>query len=212
MTRARWMVAVIGCLLAIVLAGCGEPAPPHGHVGTFDVRANMMINSCGPQSVSIAAHLQYEARLGYDRGVATWELTQSRVSATGLWTEVPPSFRFTHESYSTLRAADSRYGLAACVMRRYDLIEGTLSGALRDLSLQPLDAAISEAGLDATAMDGGDLATGSDGGTTTFGATETIAYGVAEGADCRDFIGVGSGQFLTLPCQITYAMDGTMVR
>jgi hypothetical protein len=49
-----------------------------------------------------------------------------------------------------------------------------------------------------------------DAGPATIAATETIVYGPAANADCRDSIGVGQGQFLTLPCQITYAMSGVM--
>jgi hypothetical protein len=181
-------------------------------MGTFEVHALMMTNTCGPQAVSIPAALQYQARLGYNRGVASWELPQSRISATGSWTDVPPSFRFTNDTYRTVREAVPVYGLAACVMHRFDVIEGTLSGSLHDLAAEA-------AALDANPMDGLDATeqlvpddAGTDAGPASIAATETIAYGPSAGSDCRDAIGVGQGQFLTLPCQITYAMNGVMTQ
>lgn len=166
----------------------------------------MVQNTCGPQALSAAAHMTFQARLAYDRAVATWSLPASGASATGTWLDAPPTFRISTGSYLTLREALRSYGIAACVLYRFDQLEGTVSGALPDISsMAALDGS---ATLDA--LDGTVALELPDAGTTTFGATEGIVYGVADGADCRDKIGAAPGQFVTLPCQITYAMTGTM--
>ncbi len=193
-------------VLALATSACDSMTPaPHGHAATFGVDATLMQNTCGPQALTVASHMSFQARLAYDRAQATWSLVASGASASGEWIDAPPSFRISTSSYTMLRAADRRYGVAACVLYRFDQLEGNVSGLLPDLSV----AAALDGSSVLDALDGTAALEPTDAGPTTFSATESIVYGVADGADCRDKIGAAPGQFIALPCQITYAMIGT---
>jgi hypothetical protein len=199
MRAIRW-VGALG--VVSLVAGC-DPTPRQGHSGTFDVQATMMTNTCGSQ-VSGSSHLSFQAQLAYNNtGASTWTLPQTGASASGTWTAAPPSFRVTLDQYSMLRQGDARYQLAPCEIHRFDVIDGNVTGVLPDVNATMLDAGAN------MVMDGASMLV-PDAGPTTFAATETIEYGVVDGADCHDFLGVGQGQFLTLPCEITYAMNGTL--
>jgi len=188
----------------IACSGC-DASLPSGHAGTFAVQGTMTVNTCGPQAVVALSHLMFGAVLAYSRGRSTWSLPQTGVTVSGTWSDAPPEFRVSTSQYSTLRPGDRRYQLAACVIERFDVIDGTVSGLLPEANVTPLDSGVD------VIPDGATLLPPDAGGATTFTATETIVYGAASGADCRDFIGAGQGQYLTLPCELVYAMDGVMI-
>ena len=194
-------------MLILAVVGCDPFAVPpmRGVAEMFDVHASMTSNSCGPQSGRIARNVQFRLELSVDQAHVVWHVLDTGVMATGAYTAATRGVRIESESVVQLRAADRRTGRAACVMRRYDVIDGTLSADLRSAT----DAATGDAS-DENSMTT-DAATDA-GGAVAFNAIETVVWGPVANADCSDAIGAGSGQFTVLPCQLQFDMVGTGAR
>lgn len=218
-TAARLTLAVAVAVLAC-WAGCADDTPvvPPMTPVRFDVVETLVENTCGPQSVQVQPVVRYQVDLNVDQTRSRWRVVGTNADAAGSYDERTRAFEFASDSSQQLRAANQRYGIAACVMRRLDVIDGTLSGELPhgDAGLDEagtdvvagIDAAIDDAGEPGdAAVDGGDAGPSVP---AAFAATETIVYGPVSGADCRDFVGANDGQYLTLPCEQRYQVVGTL--
>jgi hypothetical protein len=197
--RAYSFGIVAAGVLALSASGC-ELQPRRGRAGMFDVRETLVSNACGLQAVPVQPVVRYRAELGIDGARATWRLPASGTEAVGTYTEATGAFRFTAESFVTLREADRFNQRAACVVRQLDVIDGVLTGTLPSLE---------DAG---NAMDAAEGGVASDAGTmpAAFTGTETILIGPIEGADCRDAIGASDGQFNMLPCEVRFNLRGEL--
>ena len=172
-----------------LLCACDGQSPVE--LGRFRVVATRQSATCGPQSNAYFSRAEFEVVLQLTgEGGFSWGPVGS--SATrGLWSAPSRSFRVIQEEDIVAWAPDRRREIVGCMLRRSDVIEGTVTLDTND------DAA--DGGADGGADAGMPLA-------RSFRATETIVYGVSAG-DCRPIIGAAKGQYSQLPCEVTYDFD-----
>jgi hypothetical protein len=170
-----------------LLCACDGQSPVE--LGRFRVVATRQSATCGPQSNAYLSRAEFDVILQLTgEGGFSWGPVGS--SATrGLWSGPSRSFRVLLEEDIVAWAPDRRREIVGCMLRRSDVIEGTVE----------LESD-GGANVDASTPDGGaPLA-------RSFRATETIVYGVGAG-DCRAIIGAAKGQYSQLPCEVTYNFD-----
>jgi hypothetical protein len=166
-------------LTSLLLSACNPGDLPGREVGTFRVSARLDENGCGPSAqASVSVEFDVEIRRDGDRGY--W-IPQGQAPVSGVLDE-RGAFLFQVASRVAVREEDPAAGLAACTMDRFDEVRGTVTVA-------------SDA--DASAVAPGRLL-----------AEETLSIGATSGSDCSDRIGLGEGQFIGLPCQIRYGLEG----
>jgi hypothetical protein len=209
----RVRIAPLALLVSAALSQQCGPSARQGTGAVFAVRGAMIANSCGTNAPSSAATLAFDLELIAQSNTLKWRIPASGIAASTRFDPATASaFRFVDDRVVTLRPADRRSGVAACVLRRLDVIDGRLSGTL--LPLDPLsnpDDAGMSVDLDANAP--GDASLRADGGDASspwpalHDMTETVGWAVVSGADCRDFIGITPGQFVTLPCEQRWTFD-----
>lgn len=193
----------MAALAVFAALGC-QPLTRRGPAATFEVSASLRDETCGPQSVPLMRFARFRAELGVQSSRATWRVEGRSEDAIGEFDPITRAFRFVAESYLTLRAAERRTGRAACVLRRLDVLEGTLEGEV------PGEHDTNDANGIAT----GDAGSADDAGRQSapfFRAIETIVYGPIPGADCSDAIGAAEGQFSALPCTQRFDLLGQAV-
>lgn len=206
------MVRHLGALSlasGLVLAGCELFTAPRGDRGAvFSVRGTMTHSSCGAGAPSTAATLSFTVEVRIDRGRLRWSVPTAGITAQAT---LDSSQRFTlvDDRIIPIRAANPRLGLGPCSLRRFDVLEGRVGGNFPPLDpveyldsnadgANPLDAAM----FDAASLVDSSLADASPSALPTLDTLrETVGWAVVPGADCRDLIGVGPGQFVTLPCE-----------
>lgn len=190
-----------------------------GQGAVFQVAGVMQSNACGALAPSSARTLDYRVAIEVDRNALTWKIPSSAIEARGAHDATRSSFQLLDDRTLLLRQADRRLQIAACVVRRIDLIEGTLRGRLLPLETPANDGggAIDDSAVMSDASDGSEASDASDAGASdasasgppAFTASETVGWAVVPGADCRDLIGVGSGQFIQLPCEQRWSLEGS---
>jgi hypothetical protein len=197
-------------------AGCG-PSARSGNGAVFSIRGQMVANSCGLNAPSALPTLSFDVELRERDGLVRWVIPSSGIFATGALDPRTRAFRFVDDRVLVLRPEDRRRGLAACAVRRLDVIDGRLSGTLPALDAAP-DAQGQGMAIPLDAMAPGDASlrddAGADGGTdggagwpALEGVVETVGWAVVQGADCRDALGLSAGQFIALPCEQRWTMD-----
>ncbi len=210
----------LSCLLllgSVVAVGCEPLLPRTGQGAVFSIRGAMVNNSCGVGAPNSAATVAYNVEIRVDRASLRWSIPSAGIQAQTSIDATTQRFRLVDDRAVVLRAANARVGLAACAMRRYDVLEGRVSGVFPALDPQdggdggdPLDGAMFDAsdviGVDAALRDdAGDVV--ESGPPALESMRETVGWAVLSGADCRDLVGVGPGQFVTLPCEQTWSLD-----
>ncbi|MBN1774357.1 MAG: hypothetical protein JXB32_24060 [Deltaproteobacteria bacterium] len=187
--RGWWFVP---CL--VPLAGCGLFGDPGELVGEMTVTTTLEENSCGGALGSIPSTSQLEVQLFERSGQLTWSAAQGTFQA-----EIDEEGNFVFQAYgSQLLRAEVPDGLggvlAACVVESAEEIRGTLVRRVAP-----------------TTEDGGDVDDEATEETVParVTATDTLQVGVVPGADCRDFIGLGSARFPTLPCRMVLRLEGS---
>ncbi len=166
-------------LISFALIGCDQGDLPGDAVGTYRVAARLEENGCGPSTpASVSAEFDVEIRREGETGF--W-IPQGQPPVTGVLDD-RGIFLFQVAARLVVREEDPVLGLAACVLDRIDEVRGTVTVA---------DEA------DASAAPDGRLL-----------GEQTLSVAAASGADCSDRIGLAEGQFLGLPCQIRYALEG----
>lgn len=214
-------LTAVAALVALSSLACDSWAPRTGQGAVFSVRGAMVSNSCGAGAPSSNATLSYNVEIRLDRTSLRWSIPSAGINAQATVDATTRRFQLVDDRAVVLRAANTRTGLAACAMRRYDVLEGRVRGVFP--ALDPQDAGDADAGdpLDAAMFDGGDaMASMGDaallddsgdviesGPPTLEGLRETVGWAVLAGADCRDFFGVGPGQFVAMPCEQSWALD-----
>lgn len=208
--------SLVLCALAIVsalaVASC-DSTPPSGNGARFAVVETLGLDQCGHQSVaSVQAVTTFNIDLRVDLGLAHWAIPARGGESVGTYDVTTRTFQLTNDQTFTLRAAVPQLGVAACVVRRLDLIVGRISGPLGPVNPDAGDAGTDASAEGGSSLDGGTGA-GSEGsdasGPATFTATETIQYGPTTGSNCTDVVGVNDGQFTSLPCQQQLTLTGT---
>jgi hypothetical protein len=88
------------------------------------------------------------------------------------------AFRFEIRGQTAVREEDPTQGLAACTLDHVDEVRGFVSG-------------------------------GEDAGpAASLAGEESLSFAASAGSDCSDQLGLGTGQFLALPCQVRYVLEG----
>jgi hypothetical protein len=175
-------------LVVVLLLAC-TPAPgDSGSLGLFDVEGEVTTNSCGPLALQLPATARYVVELRVGMGTLRWR-PRGAAEAVGTYDSVTGAFRVALQSEVVLRAPDSRLRLPGCALRQVDVLEGVLDRP------QGYDGGVAEA--DA----GGPVRLG-------FRATESLGYAPTVGSDCMAALGVGAGQFVQLPCAVSYRWRG----
>jgi hypothetical protein len=204
--------ASCGALVLALLGGCGPSTRP-GAGAVFSIRGQMVNNSCGLNAPSALPTLAFDVEVRELDGLLRWSVPSAGILATAAIDPRTRSFRFVDDRVLLLRPEDRRSGLAACAVRRLDVIDGRLSGTLPPLD--PLQNSL-DAGMAVSldAMTPGDAALRADGSTdggsswpALESVVETVGWAVVPGADCRDALGLGAGQFIALPCEQRWTMD-----
>lgn len=200
---------------SLALAGCELfTAPRTGHGAVFSVRGTMTNTTCGVGAPSTAAMLSFNVEVRLDQARLRWSVPTAGITAQST---LDSSRRFTlvDDRVMPIRAANYRLGLGACSLRRFDVLEGRVGGAFP--LLDPVDAAdahadaedpLDAAMFDAASITDASLADAAPSGPPALDSLrETVGWAVVPGADCRDMIGVGPGQFVTLPCEQRWTFD-----
>lgn len=186
------MRRVLGLLLSTALLGGCNDATEGERLGLYSVLATRSQNTCGSQMSGKLQSARFNVALSLRQGVLRWT-PEGAVAAAGSYDAFQGTFRIAVESTTQAIAPDRRREIAGCVLRRVDVIEGSVTAA-------------SDAGVPADTHEGADAGTT----VTGFRARETIAYG-SERGDCAALIGVGAGQALALPCVVGYDLEATRV-
>lgn len=187
------MRRALALLLSTIVPGACVEATEGERLGLYSVLATRTTNTCGAQLSGKLPSARFNVALSLQRGVLRWT-PQGTEGATGSFDVYQGTFRIAVEA-STLRIApDRRREIVGCVLRRVDLIEGSVTMSA-DGGVGSNDAS---SNIDAGTVIGG------------FRAQETIAYGTESG-DCTPLIGVGEGQAFALPCQVGYQLEATRI-
>lgn len=180
----------------------------------------MSSNRCGVAAPQATPNLDFEVEIVIDQGALRWAVPSARIVATTTLDQ-QGTFRLVDDRVVVLRPEDRRRGLSACALRRFDVVDGRAAGRFppldpmlgNDATLQEaamsdrlLDVALFDASLLASS-DGGDAAAQREGSPSLEQLRETVGWALVPGADCSDFIGVGPGQFVSLPCEMSWQMD-----
>ncbi len=184
-TRA---LTLLGLSFALGCVRSPEPEP----LGTFSVTSIMRSNTCGPQVAEVLSLATYEVDLALRSDTLTWS-PRGASQARGAYNSGTGAFRLVHEQTVTVVQPDPRREVAGCMLVRADVIEGVV---------------------DWSSADGGvvdDVPTfGQDASTAPrargFRGTETVVWGPTPGSDCRGLLGAQQGQFIALPCELTYSL------
>lgn len=179
-------------LAAAVLAAVGCDLGDMGElVAQLDVEATLRENSCGSAVGDIPARTRVQVDLFERDGILTWSGSQGTFRAT---IDEEGNFLYRAEASIKLRDEEPTYDgvRAACVVEQVEEISGKVVRSAR-----PDDDA---------GETGGDAGTGDPAGVT---ATDTLRVSTASGADCSDFVGIGTGRFQVLPCRVVLDLEGT---
>jgi hypothetical protein len=178
----------------VSLGGCGLLGDPGELVGEMTVQATLEENSCGGAFGTIPTTSEIDVQLYERSGKLTWVGSQGTFQA-----DIDEEGNFVFRAYGSqqLRPAEpDGYGdvLAACVVESVEEIRGTLVRRV----VPAADGGTAEAG------DEGDEAV-----AASVSATDTLQVAAAAGADCRDFVGLGSSSFAALPCRMVLQLEGS---
>jgi hypothetical protein len=176
----------IAVLLALGgLGGClaqdleGEPVASFELVGTLDE------NTCGSLAVNVPDPWTRTARLSKTKdGLFLWT-EASGVVSTGSQTT---SGEYRFRGVSTSQLIESTQTQPGCQVRLDDDLRFTLSGDL--------------------AADGGAQAGADAGAGLTLTGTQTTVITIVSGSDCTRALNGHGGNFLKLPCQFAYELEG----
>jgi len=170
---ARFAIA----LLALSAAACSgkDPYNPGEPIGEFHVTAKLVSSTCG----QTPNPWEFDVKLRHDQSTLFW--VQGGAPANG---HVDPRARATITSTAsqTLRDADPKTGLPACVVSRADALDVTLASGGAPAS---------------------DLKT-----ATAFAGSLTYTFTPGQGSDCSDQLLSTSGDYESLPCAIHYELSG----
>jgi hypothetical protein len=184
MVRVRELVSAASLLFVTVGAsGCTgkDPYAPGTALGTFRVDAALTSSTCGdaPNPWS------FEVRLAHEGPTVFW--IQGGAPIEGKLDEATKSVKLASRSEQTVRAADAKAKLEACVLAREDALD-----------VQLADAAGATLG-DASAA-------------TAFKGTLTYRFAPLQGADCSDQVAEAGGGYAALPCAVTYAVTAVRTK
>lgn len=181
-------------LFACALLVCSCDGGAQVGLGRFRVVAARGSDSCGAQSGLFNASSTFDVELKVSNGTIRWT-PSSGASATGSWNASLRAFRIVLEQDQVVIPADRRTQFVGCVVRRTDIVEGTVDFGESDAGLTTETPAQADAAVTPVAR--------------SLSASETIAFGAVEGSDCRALIGAGEGQVNAMPCTATYQLRGT---
>jgi hypothetical protein len=184
MVRVRELVSAASFLFVTVAgAGCTgkDPYAPGTALGTFRVDAALTSSTCGdaPNPWS------FDVRLAHDGATVFW--IQGGAPIEGKLDATTKSVKLSSRSEETVRPADAKAKLGACVLAREDALEVQLA----DATGAPL--------ADASAA-------------TAFKGTLIYRFAPLQGADCSDQVAEGRGGYAALPCAVTYAVTAVRTK
>lgn len=196
--RCFGVISVLGLSIPVVCStACRPPTAPGSMLGEFAIEGQLVENTCG-RGFEAPAAIAFRAELRRSGTRAYWKMgeaprAQGTIDARG-------EFFFRVESMIDGWPADPAREVPAC---RFSQVE-TISGRLEEASDPALDGALPDAG--------GSHDAGSS--VSALQATNTIDVSVVPGFDCSLAL-VGSavgGQFATLPCRVSYRLEGARSR
>lgn len=145
--------------------------------------ARIESNTCGPGAVQAPGSAEFEVEIRR-QGETGWWIPEGLAPVMGVLDD-RGTFEFAVSGQIAVRAEDPVQGLAPCSLDKVDEVRGTIVQGPADEA----DAA-------------------PEGGAATLAAEEALSFGATSGSDCSDQLGVGTGQFLALPCQVRYSLEG----
>ncbi len=174
-------------LLALVSAASGcflfdQPAPEET-IGSVHVDAVLAADTCGPGSFPGGPSMSYEVEIQRSGDTLHWLGPGGEVQ--GSFTS-DTTFCIELNDLWHVRDADPWYGDPGCDMQRIERLCGTLE----------FEDAVDETGADIQQLIG-------------LTARHEAFVAGTQTSNCSDQIGVSTGQYLTLPCQVAYELVGS---
>jgi hypothetical protein len=218
--RYSWKsVAPLLALATTFAVACMPNEIPGEPVGTYRVTGSLEQNSCGSGAVPAADPLQFEVQILDDRGVGVWALSDKPFVYGTLTDEGDFSFK-TETSYALeqnqVRSVTSDEEEIArlfspdrenpdtptpCVLEQVETIEGILFR--NALGSDEPDGGVEDG--DDSDEDGSE-----DEDVPDLEGENLIEIRPATGSSCTNATSAGGGVFLTLPCEISYSLQGEL--
>lgn len=178
MLAARTTMSIVTAAIAMLAAvGCTgkDPYAPGTALGTFRVDAALTSTTCGdaPNPWS------FDVRLSHEGATVFWLTGGAPIE--GKLDASTKVAKLAARTEQTVRAADAKAKLAACVLAREDQLDVQLT----DASGAPLSDAST---------------------ATAFKGTLTYRFAPVTGADCADQLAETGGGYAALPCAVTYTL------
>jgi hypothetical protein len=185
--RPAMRASLVGAFLSASLAGCinpfgnaTDPTEPGDSLGSYSVSATQTETTCGAGALGAPADWTFTVRLSRDGATLYWDTGSAPVP--GSIGADGMSFTFETSSVTDMRATSG---------------ETTSGGAPPPpCSIQRTDAA------------SGALASATT-DVPSFTGTLTYGFSPTTGSDCLDLVASATPTFATLPCSMSYAMNGT---
>lgn len=221
--RQSWRLPVLALALAFPIA-CMQNQLPGEPVGTYRVTGQLEQNSCGSTAVPAADPLQFEVQILDDDGSGVWALDDNPFVYGDLTEEGDFSFK-TETSYALeqnevqpattdeeeiarLLSPERESQPSPCVLVQVETVEGTLNkqeeGEEEDAGAD--DEPSDDEQSDDEQSDGGEA----DEGRPDLEGENRIQIQPAPGSSCTRFTSAQGGVFLTLPCEISYTLQGQL--
>ena len=173
----REALALLGFAAIAAGSACAgkDPYRPGDSIGVFRVTAKLVSTTCG----TTPDPWQFDVRLRHDKSTLYWVQGDAPISAL---VDAAGHATLKAKATQTVRAADARAQMAACVLERDDVVDLTLAPMAAPFDLQPV---------------------------TSFGGTLTYHFAPSDGAECDDQRVASGGGYAALPCDVRYSVTGS---
>ena len=172
----RTTLLALTFLGALSVPGCfgKDPYNPGESLGTFNVTGALVSTTCG----TTPNPWQFDVKLRHENNILYWVQGAGPISG-----QVDPTARAVMKATTsqTMREANERTRVPACVLTREDNLDVTLS---------PVTTPVS------------DMTT-----ATAFSGTLTYRFAPTEGSQCDDQLLDTGGDYAALPCEVKYTLS-----
>lgn len=209
MHKHRRAIGRTSCALTatgIILGGCGAGTKSGALIGSYEVHAVLVENSCGQAALPTSNPLNFVVEIREDDGVAYWLPSESPQN-TGTLSNLG-AFRFSTSqtqvvegdtSARDLQPSDFQTGRGdfdlqaarVCALTMKQTVTGSLQRQLNDGMVEVVESDAGEASDD-------------------LNAEHLIQITPASGSDCTAALAALGGSFLALPCEARYSLSGTL--
>jgi len=183
----HYIFSIATLVCSFTLSGCFLfEQPEEEPLGAVHVDALLVSDTCGPGITTGEPTMSYDVEIRRSGDSIVWSGPAGTVQGTFSSDE---SFCIEQSSQWHVRDADPWYEDPGCDMVSIERLCGTLT--LESVS-------------DASEADSQEV-------TGLLGRHEAFISGTT-GSNCSDQVGVAEGQYLDLPCQITYSLTGVQLQ